>query len=186
MISSDLPEVIERLARALVAEAHGSPLKPVQWEALRYVARANRFSRTPSALATYLGTTKGTVSQTLQVLESRGLLQKISSPADLRQVRLELTKNGQECLGDNPLSRIEIAAANLDPQDAIIAATALQDILRDILSQRGGLPFGVCRTCRHFKAGEGKDQAHTCTLLKVDLTENDSSKICIEHELRVA
>src|SRR5262249_11418773 len=37
---------------------------PAQWTALRYFARANRFSRTPSAFAEFHGTTRGTASQT--------------------------------------------------------------------------------------------------------------------------
>ena len=45
--SQDMPVLLERLARVLQNEAHTGGLKPTQWEALRYLARANRFSRTP-------------------------------------------------------------------------------------------------------------------------------------------
>ena len=38
---------------------------------LFYLNQANRFSNTPQALTEYLGLTKGTVSQTVLVLESR-------------------------------------------------------------------------------------------------------------------
>lgn len=62
---------IERLARSGVP-VHG--LNPAQWEALRYLGRANRFSRTPAGLAAYLGSTRGTVSQTLIALEQKGFL----------------------------------------------------------------------------------------------------------------
>ena len=37
--------LIERIGRLLSADAHAARLAPVQWEALRYLGRANRFSR---------------------------------------------------------------------------------------------------------------------------------------------
>ena len=42
-------------------------------QALIYLSKANRYSNTPQALADYLGLTKGTVSQTLLLLDRRGL-----------------------------------------------------------------------------------------------------------------
>ena len=48
-------------------------LQPVHLQALIYLARANRYSNTPQALAEYLGLTKGTVSQTLLLLDRQGL-----------------------------------------------------------------------------------------------------------------
>ena len=56
--------LIERLGRLTTTEAHAEGLLPVQWEVLRYLDRANRYSRTAVALTAYLGITKGTVSQT--------------------------------------------------------------------------------------------------------------------------
>ena len=41
---------LERLARVMRAREHEDGLNPAQREALRYVARANRFSNTPGAL----------------------------------------------------------------------------------------------------------------------------------------
>ncbi len=71
-------------------------LGPAQWEALRFVARANRllatFSRTPAALAGSIsGSTRGTVSQVLIALEQKGHLTREPSERDRRSVVLELT-----------------------------------------------------------------------------------------------
>ena len=41
-----------------------------------FIARANRFSRTPAALADYAGSTRGTISQTLIALEQKGLVRQ--------------------------------------------------------------------------------------------------------------
>ena len=43
--------LINRLERIARAGAGAGALNPAQWEALRYLGRANRFSRTPAALA---------------------------------------------------------------------------------------------------------------------------------------
>ena len=40
----------ERLGRLVQSEAHAAGLQPVQWEALRFLERANRFSRTAAAV----------------------------------------------------------------------------------------------------------------------------------------
>ena len=91
-MTGDGPEriaaLIERIGRLLSTDAHAGGLLPVQWEALRYLGRANRFSRTPAALTAYLGLTKGTVSQTVHVLEAKGLVTKQVDPADRRGRRL--------------------------------------------------------------------------------------------------
>ncbi|MCC6205883.1 MAG: MarR family transcriptional regulator, partial [Hyphomicrobiales bacterium] len=86
---------IERLVRSGVT-VHG--LNPAQWEALRYLARANRFSRTPAGLAAYLGSTRGTVSQTLIALEQKGFVARQASDRDRRSIDLSLTAKGLEAL----------------------------------------------------------------------------------------
>ena len=45
-----LSHLIERLARVLQNDGHCDGLKPTQWEVLRYLSRANRFSCTPGAV----------------------------------------------------------------------------------------------------------------------------------------
>ena len=57
--------LVDRLGRMAHGMQYASGLNPAQWEALRFIARANRYSRSPGAIARYLGTTRGTVSQTL-------------------------------------------------------------------------------------------------------------------------
>src|SRR5271165_5518540 len=106
-------ELIDRLAR-LTRElqfVHG--LNPAQWEALRFLARANRYSRSPGALAEFLGTTKGTASQTLIALENKGYIARARSDTDRRAMRLELTPEGEALLQQDPILTIEHAASRL-------------------------------------------------------------------------
>lgn len=177
-----IPLLLERFARILQNDAHHEGLRPTQWEALRYLARANRFSRSPGAVTTYLGMTKGTVSQTLGALENKGLIQKKSETADRRAVRLELTRLGLRMLEQDPLFEMERALEEFGRSDRAALAALLESVLVGMLEQRGGRSFGACKTCRHFcKNAKGGDP-HFCNLLKLPLTKADSKQICVEQE----
>ena len=58
--------LIERLAKITTAVDWQDGLNPAQYNALSYLALANRYSRSPSHVADYLCTTRGTASQTLK------------------------------------------------------------------------------------------------------------------------
>lgn len=174
--------LLERLARLVRAGDHAGGLAPAQWEALRYLARANRFSRTPAALADYLGATRGTVSQTLIALEDKELVRKIESSRDRRSVELSLTPGGVALLEHDALKDF---ARDIDASgEADGLAQGLEAALHQALVRRGGRAFGVCRTCRHFRPGGRGDKAgkpHHCTLLDESLSDADASLVCFEH-----
>ena len=87
-------ELLDRIGRIAHGLQFAQGLNPAQWEALRFLARANRYSRSPSALAEFLGTTKGTASQTVIALESKGLVSRTRRASDRRSVDLEVTPLG--------------------------------------------------------------------------------------------
>jgi len=169
--------LIERLGRVIRAGDFEGGLNPAQREALRYLARANRFSRTPAALADYFGSSRGTVSQTLIALEGKGLVEKTRSEKDARSVTLALTDAGRAAIQSDGEA---LLARDIDDAGAAAAiAAALEDALRSALARRGGKAFGVCKTCRHF-AREGA--ARRCALLDEALTAQDAEAICAEME----
>ena len=59
--------LLNRVDRVASAEDWSDDLNPTQMTILRYLDRANQFSRSPSNIADYLGTTRGTVSQSLKL-----------------------------------------------------------------------------------------------------------------------
>jgi DNA-binding MarR family transcriptional regulator len=181
---TDLPRLIERLARLIASANHDSGLKPAQWEALRFLSMANRFSRTPKALAQWLGSTKGTVSQTVISLEKRDLVTKATGE-DRRSVTLELTFSARQILEKDPLKQLSDAVQSLPQDIAEKTSRGLADVLSTLIKAKGGRPFGVCRTCRHFSSLATHGQAepgHFCMLLKAPLDETDAGQICIEQE----
>ncbi|MEQ9361106.1 MAG: MarR family transcriptional regulator, partial [Rhodospirillales bacterium] len=104
-------ELVDRLSRIAHTLQFSRGLNPAQWEALRFVARANRMSCSPGALADFMGSTKGTVSQTLKALEAKGLVERSRTPGDLRGVRISITSAGLQMLENDPLAAIHDALA---------------------------------------------------------------------------
>ena len=91
-----LRDALDRLGVLLRADDRRTAgLLPVHRALLRYLARANRYSDTPGAATLYLGLTKGTVSQSIALLERKGMLRKSRDGADRRVVRLRLTAKGR-------------------------------------------------------------------------------------------
>ncbi len=175
-------ELIERLARLVTNEGHAHGLKPVQWEALRYLARANRFSRTPGGLTAYLGLTKGTVSQTLMTLERAGLVEKTANPGDGRSVRLDLTAAGAAMLDHDGMATIGKALEVLPETVRADLHAGVEALVRSVLDLRSGRAFGICRECRHFAADARGPGLHYCRLLRAPLKEAEAGQICQEQE----
>lgn len=174
-------DLIERLGAVLRAEGRAvgkeRGLQPVHLQALAYLARCNRYSDTPAALGEYLGVTKGTASQTLNVLEREGLLDKQHDPDDGRQVRLRLTRSGRrviECLVPPPRLRPVL-------NDGGETERVLEDLLVRVQRARGGRTFGACHSCRFFLRGSAG--THHCGLTQEPLSDVDSNLICREHEV---
>ena len=174
--------LIERIGRLLSTDAHAAGLAPVQWEALRYVGRANRFSRTPAALTAYLGLTKGTVSQTINALESRGLVVKRVDPGDRRSRRLSLSPAGRTLLARDPLAQTVDATRSLSGPQRAGLAQGLESILSSRLDARQRKPFGQCRDCRYFALRHPGGTPHYCRLLEEPLAVEDKDLICHEQQ----
>lgn len=174
---------LERLARVLRAREHEDGLNPAQREALRYLARANRFSNTAQALTRYLGATKGTISQTLMALERKGLIAKAAR--DARVVRLTLTEKGREALLHDPWTELAAGAEELGGKTRRRMQRGLEELLAQQLKRAGLASYGVCASCRYFRE-KGRDGdvrgPHLCMLFEEALSAEDAGRICMEHE----
>ena len=99
MSARETAELLLLVGRLVQADGYDGELSPAQWMALRFFARANSFSRTPSAFAEFQATTRGTASQAIKALEAGGYLIRQRSQADGRSVTLRLTDKGREVVG---------------------------------------------------------------------------------------
>lgn len=178
--------LIDRLARLSRELQYRDGLNPAQWETLRYLAKANRYSRSPSALADYLGATKGTASQTLISLESKGYVTRNRCPSDRRQIDLRLTPQGQELVGKDPIAAIQSTAEKLLLEIGVEAMGApmvqgLSRLLHDLQARHGVKEFGVCSECNlHCVESATAPPSIRCGMTGDALNADEANLICAE------
>jgi DNA-binding MarR family transcriptional regulator len=181
-----IAELLDRLTRMLRNDFDSGVLKPVHWEVLRFLHRANRFTRTPRAVTAWLGITKGTVSQSLNTLERSGFIKKLADANDKRIVRLALTASGNQLLDKDPLSVIATCLEDANPDELQLIEGVFEGVLHKMLAKRDNVKFGICHTRNHFQQAKASTEKHRCDLLKVNLGNDEKNCICIEHDSRVA
>ena len=182
-----LVDLVERLANLIGADEKSkgelAAFREVHLRSLSYLARANRYSNTPTALGEFLGTTKGTVSQSVKVLEAREMVVKYADPQDRRVTRLQLSKKGrrfvQQFLAKEKPEGLLASALSPKEQDAL--GQLLLKALIAIQRSSGGLSFGVCASCKFFRE-RALGNKHQCGLTEEPLTPTESSFICREHQ----
>lgn len=166
---------LERLSRLSRAVSHSAGLNPAQWDALRYLARCNRFSNSPMALTQYLGATKGTISQTVAALVKKTAVTKTVRAGNHRSVVLVLTDLGRQFLANDPLRPLEKSIENLTAKTKKRFARGVLELL-DGERQRQSQPrFGTCATCRFFRSAPD-----TCMKFEQSLAAGDKVLICVE------
>jgi DNA-binding MarR family transcriptional regulator len=179
----DTDDYLERLCvllRGADREAGAcAGLQPVHWQTLRYLAACNRYSDTPAGIVEFLGQTKGTVSQSIKVLEAKGLLEKLADAVDRRVVHLRLTDAAAALLDEVGTDRrVRQAAAQLPPETKIALNDGLRQLLRSLQLANGRKTFGPCASCRY---NERTADGARCGLTGDLLSDHDVTRICREH-----
>lgn len=172
---------LERLGRLLRQAGHAGGLVPAQWEVLRYLARANRLSRSPGVVARYLGTTKGTVSQSLLTLQKKGLVTRRTSAVDERQVLLDLTEAGRAKLTSDPLQALASDLDNLGGKTRRRLARGISELLGQEITRQKAARFGTCTGCAERR--DGKDGITSCAIDKAPLADAEQVLLCASFAL---
>lgn len=170
-------QMIKRLARIDASDVWGADLNPAQRAALEYLGRANRFSRKPSQVAEFLGSTRGTVSQTLKSLARKEFVTEVQSETDKRSISYDVTALGQSVLAAQDI--IDKSLERTSAEQLLTISDGLRNILNNALAVNGQRPFGVCKMCRHFRS---ETKGGHCTLLDVSLLPAETAQICHEQE----
>ncbi len=173
-----IADLLDRLGRMARGLQYAEGLNPAQWESLRFIVRANRYSRTPSALAVYLGTTKGTASQTLIALERKGYITRVPDPNDRRVTHLDLTDDGGRVLARDPLSTLSRAVRQLPDGVAGPLSEGLARLVCDLQVSYGWREFGVCVRCGNFR-GSSDDGEAQCALKAATLPSEEAERLCV-------
>lgn len=181
---ANVVSALERLSRLMRAGEHAGDLNPVQWEALRYLSRANRFSNSPIAMTRYLGSTKGTVSQTIKALERKGYIAKTARGLERRSIVLALTDKGRDMLSNDPLTAFSKSVGELRGKTVRRLSKGLGALLEAELVRTEQPRFGACISCRYFRERGREGDAsgpHSCMLFDAGLSDVEAQLICVEH-----
>lgn len=186
MSSARIFDLLERIGTLLGAEqrrcAADADLQPVHIRILDYLSRCNRFSNTPAAIAAYLLTTKGTVSQSLLVLQRKGLVTKTPDARDGRVVHLHLTNRGEQVVQSVEQPQPWRSAwAALPKRPAAALEEGLEQLLRSLQQANRWRTFGPCHSCRHLLVEDS--ERFRCGLTQEPLEAWETRRICQEHEL---
>lgn len=179
-LGTDLADLIVHLARMGQSCGHAegtAPLTAAQWTALRYFARANRFSRTPSAFSEFHATTRGTASQTVKSLVAMGLLTRQSHESDGRSTLIEVTQAGHAQLRRDPLRDLRSVLGALPEASRTALATALARSIADLAKLRAAPIFGTCGDCNHLDS-----KASYCHCTQSLLTQTEMHAICVDFQ----
>lgn len=176
-------DVVERIAALIRSEERKKctqyGLQSVHLQVLDYLSRCNKYSDTPAAVTNYLGMTRGTVSQTLLLLEKKGFIKKTTDTNDRRVVHLSLLPEGEATLTKaRPCELFVQASGLIDGNELSRYDEALVTVLTALQKSNKSHTFGLCKTCQYFT---NVPNGHLCGLTKEPLSEEDSEKICQEH-----
>ena len=174
--TEDIAELLVYLGRAARGADAGSDLTAAQWTAMRFFARANHFSRTPSAFASFHATTRGTASQTIKSLMLKGYLVRHEAADDRRSVRLDLTSSGKSIMHHDPLCKLTDAIDRLEGRLRMALRQSLPALAGELAKIRDTVAFGTCGDCRHFSCCGA---VSFCACVGAELAPADLGCLCV-------
>lgn len=181
-----IAEMVSALARLPQTDTPAGTLTAHQWSTLRFLAQANRFSRTVSGVASYQATTRGTASQLVKGLETKGLLARTPDRRDRRSARLDLTEQGLNVLEHDPLRPLNEAAATLPEGERTALAAILRRLLVDVVDRQNVGFAGRCGECVHLQRPQPPvdDIPLRCGLTGEGLMEAERGQLCVNFRFR--
>jgi len=178
---------LERLASLYKSNmrqaANEEGIQLVHVEVLQYLSICNQYSNTAQALSEYLGQTKGSISQSIKLMEKAGNIERKPCSKDKRVIKLHLTKSGSLCL------RRVSKKMNSFPQGSE-TVLKLESILKEWQPKHSQQSFGQCGSSQQSFGQCGschynirlKSNRFRCGLTQEPLSSKDIKKICREHQ----
>lgn len=157
--------------------------------ALRFLGRANRFSRTPSALAGFIGATRATASQIVKTLENKSYLIRKPSHEDKRSVVLCVTSQGEKCLAQHdPINHVLNSVAALGAEECSRLRDSLRNVLNHLDVAHDRVNASICRDCMFLAErgpgmGKGRGTAEfVCRFYRAPVSLEETELLCTSFE----
>ncbi len=185
-IESKIVVALERISEAfrvlLWNESKENSLSPIQVQLLIFLLFHAREKCRVSYLADEFNMTKATISDSVKVLQQKGLIQKVQDEYDSRSFTLELSPEGRQTA-----QQLSLFTRHLEKPLDKLTLTQKQVMLDGLLRlihelQKAGIITlqRMCFTCAHYRIEKDK---HYCRLLETVLQDKDIRIDCPEHEM---
>ena len=183
-------DALERIGHALRgllrSEAARHGLSPIQAQILLHLHETGERDNRLGRLAEYFDLAKGTLSEAIGTLESKGLVVRRLSSTDGRTRPIRLTAKGRRVAQRlSPWAApIRESLRGLARSDRVLLYRRLLDIIA-ALQQAGVITVArMCITCRFFEHRRGEEaSSYYCRLLEQPLAEPSLRIDCPDHEV---
>ncbi|HMQ49446.1 MAG TPA: MarR family winged helix-turn-helix transcriptional regulator [Saprospiraceae bacterium] len=185
-IESRIVVALERVSEAfrvlLWNESKENALSPIQIQILIFIHFHSLEKCKVGYLADEFNMTKATISDSVRVLLSKGLVAKETDPTDTRSYTLSLTDEGEKIAKKASFfaAAIEQPIEKLTQEQQVSMLNGLLKLIAD-LNKSGIITIQrMCFSCSNYQVDKG---VHYCKLLKSQLAESELRIDCPEHEL---
>jgi DNA-binding MarR family transcriptional regulator len=179
-------EKISEVFRVLLwTEAKEHKLSPIQMQLLIFIKYHNSDKqRRIASMAREFNLTKATISDSIKVLEQKGLIKRTDDAFDSRSFNFSLTDQGTKLTGmiENFTLPLDGAIATLSPLQKDQFLMSLLDLVFR-LNQTGIISTQrMCYSCFYYR-GDMK-QNHFCNLMQKPLAIDELRIECPEHVMK--
>jgi len=177
-------EKISEVFRVLLwTEAKEHKLSPIQMQLLIFIKYHNSDKhRRIASMAREFNMTKATISDSIKVLEQKGLIERSDDVLDSRSFNFSLTDKGVKLTGmiENFTKPLDGAIATLSPQQKNEFLVSVLDLIYR-LNQSGIISTQrMCYNCYYYNGD--RQQAHYCNLMQKELAIDELRIECPEHK----
>jgi DNA-binding MarR family transcriptional regulator len=179
-------EKISEVFRVLLwAEAKEHKLSPIQMQLLIFIKYHNSDKqRRIASMAREFNLTKATISDSIKVLEQKGLIKRTDDAFDSRSFNFSLTDQGTKLTGmiENFTLPLDGAIATLSSQQKDQFLMSLLDLIFR-LNQTGIISTQrMCYSCFYYRGD--MQQNHFCNLMQKPLAIDELRIECPEHVMK--
>jgi DNA-binding MarR family transcriptional regulator len=181
-IVASLERVSEAFKALLWQEAKEEALSPIQIQILIFLRFHSSEKCKVSYLAQEFNLTKATISDAVKVLEQKGLIGKLTEPADTRSYTIHLTETGRNVAQKTAVFANVLSAPlqELSLGQKEILYTSLLELIYK-LNQSGIISIQrMCFNCRFYGIDQN-GEPHFCNLLRMPLRPYELRVNCPEH-----
>lgn len=179
-------EKISEVFRVLLwTEAKEHKLSPIQMQLLIFIKYHNSDKqRRIASMAREFNLTKATISDSIKVLEHKGLIKRTDDAFDSRSFNFSLTDQGMKLTGmiENFTLPLDGAIATLSPQQKDQFLLSVLDLIFR-LNQTGIISTQrMCYSCFYYRGD--MQQNHFCNLMQKPLAVDELRIECPEHVMK--